>query len=242
MSLQAVTDGYLAARVVKGDGVAFAELARRYRPLIGRATRWAPQGVEPEDLRQEALLGLLATCFAFDRAKGPFPVLARMKVRERVNRARHAAYANKHRVLSEAFRDGDEPMHQLAERTPAPEATGPARLVELREALREHAERARQPRPDRRRRYSDEQRARALALIADGRTIKQTAFVVGVPSTTVQQWVKRAGQAHAGRRRFTPSEVSTAVALVHGGASLRQAGAAVGASSPAVLRWVRQAA
>jgi hypothetical protein len=239
MSLASVTDSYLAARVTKGDGVAFTELARRYRPLVWRATQQPPAGVEGEDLRQEALLGLLATCFTFDRAKGSFPALARLNVRQRVNRARCAAFARKHRVLSEALRDGDEPMRQLVHRVAAPEGADPARVVELRDELHQ---RARHRRRDRRRRYSDQQIAHALALLADGMTIKQTAFAVDAPVERVRAWARRAGQPHAGRRRFTSREVRTAVALVEGGASLRQAGSAVGASNAAVLRWVRDAA
>src|SRR5688500_14317327 len=101
MSLRVVSDGFLAVRAARGGGVAFEELARRYRPLIGRATLDPPPGVDADDLRQEALLGLLDTCFRFNRGKGPFPALARRNVRQRVNRARYAARARKHLVLTD---------------------------------------------------------------------------------------------------------------------------------------------
>lgn len=246
MSLEGVTDGYLAVRAAKGDGVAFAELARRYRPLIVHVTRLWTVGLDVEDARQEALIGLYQACQKYDPARGRFEGLANLRVRSRVRNANIDARRRKHRILTDAYRDGDEPVRQLAERAAAPAGTDPARVVVLRDELREHAERARRrasaPGRDFRRRYSDEQKARALALITDGKTIKQTAFAVGAPSDSVRRWVKRAGQTTAGRRRFSSREVRTAIALVHSGASLRQAGAAVGASNAAVLRWVRHAA
>jgi RNA polymerase sigma factor (sigma-70 family) len=238
MSLHAVSDRYLAARAAEGDGFAFAELARRYRRLIWAAAHLPPPGLESEDLRQEALLGLLVTCQNYDPAKGAFAALARRNVRRRVSRACVAARARKHLVLSDAMRDGDDPMHHLAERAAAPEGAEPGRVVELRDELRQRA----RPRSDRRRRYSDEQIARALELLAEGRTIKETAFAVGASCDQIRRWAKRADQPHGGRRRFTPSEISAAIELVHGGATLREAGAAVGASKVTVLKWIHKAA
>src|SRR5215207_3076076 len=76
MSLCTITDAFLAARTADGDEAAFAELARRYRPLMVSAAVGAPPGLDREDLRQEALLALLATCVVYDRSKGPFAGLA----------------------------------------------------------------------------------------------------------------------------------------------------------------------
>ena len=247
MTLDTVTDAFLARRAAGGDQAAFAELARRYRPLIGRLSSGPPLGVDIDDLRQEGLLGLLETCRLHDPSKGPFAALARKNMAWRVRGARRNACAGKHRVLSEAAHDAEDPLRWIAIRVPAPPGSDPALVVELREELRDRAALARQPkrarRPDRRRRYSDEDVMRALALIAEGRTIKEVAFAVGAPSDRVLRWVKRARQPRPGGRRcFTAEEIRTAVALVKSGASLRQAAAAVGASSPAVLRWVRKAA
>ena len=58
MSLVTVTDAFLAARAAEGDEAAFAELARRYRPLIVSVAVGPPPGLEFEDLRQEALIAL----------------------------------------------------------------------------------------------------------------------------------------------------------------------------------------
>jgi DNA-directed RNA polymerase specialized sigma24 family protein len=58
VSLELVRDEFLAARASLGDGAAFAELARRYHRLLCAASTCPPPGVEFEDLRQEALIGL----------------------------------------------------------------------------------------------------------------------------------------------------------------------------------------
>jgi DNA-directed RNA polymerase specialized sigma24 family protein len=136
VSLSTVTDRFLAVRAAAGDEAAFCELALRYRPLIGRLTQGPPPGVEVDDLRQEALLGLLDACRFFDPAKGAFAALATVNVRWRVNGARIAARAAKHRILSQAARDGEDRMNWLAERPPAPEGADPAVVVVLRDELR----------------------------------------------------------------------------------------------------------
>jgi transposase len=124
---------------------------------------------------------------------------------------------------------------------PAGAGSDPAVVIELRDELRERAQRGRGR--DLRRRYSDEQIDWALALVARGKTTKQAAHAVGAPRDAVCRWVKRAGrQRVGGRRYYTGGEISHALALVEGGASLRQAAAAVGASSASVLRWARQGA
>jgi Sigma-70 region 2 len=247
MSLRAVSDGFLAARTAEGDGVAFAELARRYRPLIVHVTRSRELGLELEDARQEALLALFRACLKHDPSRGRFQGLAKLCVRSGVRNARIDARRPGRRILTDAYRDGDDPTRQLAERAAAPGRSDPALVVELRDELRERAERAHRktnaPHGDLRRRYSDQQIAHALALIAEGKTLKQTALAVGAPAHRVARWVTRAGQPRpAGRRRYSPTEVHQAISLVHDGASLRQAAAAVGATNATVLRWLRQAA
>jgi hypothetical protein len=242
MGLCTVTDAFLAARTADGDEAAFSELARRYRPLEVSVAVAPPPGLEIEDLRQEALLALLATCAVYDRAKGPFPALASRNLRRRVNKARHAARAHKHCVLSDALRDGDERLQRVVGRIRAPEGRDPARVVELRAELRERAELARRPRPDRRRRYGDEQITRALALIADGHTIKQAAFAVGASRDRVACWLAHSGLSRPRPRGYTPDEIRTALALVRAGASQRAAAAAVGASKSALQGWLKSAA
>jgi hypothetical protein len=241
MSLRTISDAFLAARVAEGDEAAFAELAHRYRRLVDHMSAGPPAGVDVDDLRQAALLGLLDTCYRHDRARGAFAALAKRNVRQQVIRARAHARTRKHRLLSEAARDGEDPKRWLAARLMAPAGTDPARRVELHDELREYAQRTRKV--DRRRRYSDKQINQALALVAEGKSPKEAAFALGVPQGRVVTWAKRAGQrGPALRRRFTAAEIDEALALVRDGASLQQAAAAVGTTGPTVLRWMRAAA
>jgi DNA-directed RNA polymerase specialized sigma24 family protein/transposase-like protein len=241
MSLVGVRDQFLAARASRGDAAAFAELARRYRRLLWAVSNHPPAGLEPEDLHQEALLGLFAACRRSAQLPGLwFPWLARRHVRWAVAAACTKACRGKHQLLSHAKRDGEEVGQQLENRAAAPAASDPAVVVELRDELRERARpitrRANAPGGDLRRRYSDQQVARAVELIGEGKTLKEAAFAVGAPVCQVERWVKRAGvKRTGGRRRYTEAEKAHALALVDAGLSLAKAGAAVGATGPTVL-------
>lgn len=260
MSLEAVRDGYLATRAAQGDAAAFEELARRYRPLLTAAAREVPEGHDRDDARQEALIGLFEACRATD-GRRPFAGIARLNVRWQIARARRDAATIKHRLLTDSARDDGRPCGWLS----APQSNDPARIVELREQLRDHL----RDRPavlglvlcehDATRRHSAAKIADALRLIADGSTITVAAAAVGASHSTVRTWVdeapvdsparqaltQRRAQAPDGNlsRRFSDDQKRHAVELVtEGGRSLRTAAAAVGATSPTVLRWVRQAA
>jgi RNA polymerase sigma factor (sigma-70 family) len=243
MSLARVRDEFLAARAARGDEVAFAELARRYRGLLGSATRYHAAGVDVDDLRQAALIGLYFACRSFDPRHGcRFAGWARRCVRQAILNALRWVSGRRQLVLTGALHDGEDAAGQLEHRVAAPAGSDPAVVVALRAELGERV-RASRHRVDRRRRYSDEQVRRALALIAAGKTLKQAGWAVGAPANMVSRWVRRAGQPRpAGRRRYSQSEIDHALALVHAGASLRHAGAAVGATNATVLRWLRKAA
>jgi transposase-like protein len=259
-----VSDEQLAVRAASGDGDAFEELARRYRPLIGAATRWLPDGLEPDDARQASLLGLFEACRATDGVRR-FSGLAAKRVRWQVAAARRTATTRKHRVLTDAIHGSDErdgPLAWIA----APESTDPARVVELREVLRDrlrdHAaterRRAKAPRGDLRRRYTREQVDRALALIAAGSTISDAAAAVGARYRAVHEWLDAAPpDSPAGRqlaalrergptgnlaRRFSPDQRAQALAMVADGNTISAAASAIGASHPTVVRWLRDAA
>lgn len=243
MSLAHVRDEFLAGRAGRGDEAAFAELARRYRGLLGTAARYWSAGADAEDLRQAALIGLYFACRSFDPGRGcRFAGWARRCVRQAILDTLRWAGGRRQLVLTEALHDGEEATRQLEHRVAAPAGSDPAVVVALRDELRERTLASRR-RVDRRRRYSDEQVSRALALIADGKTLKQAGWAVGAPPGRVACWVRRAGQPRpAGRRRYSKTEIAHALALVQAGASLRQAGAAVGATNATVLRWLRKAA
>lgn len=260
MSLDGVRDEFLARRAQKGDEAAFAELARRYEPLLGGAT-WRPSdGLDVEDARQAALIGLYDACRETDGLRS-FAGLAKLRVEWTVAAARRTALTYKHRLVTDAIRDGGAPEGALAWLAAA-EGTDPARLVELREELRErwraHQERERRrsraPAGDLRRRHSEELIARAVALVIAGSTVAAAATAVDVPYRTAYQWVtgrpegraalaRRAGPDGARwRRRHGHQQVARALAMVAAGSSVRRAAKAVGASHGTVLRWMREAA
>jgi hypothetical protein len=170
-------------------------------------------------------------------------------VRWRVAKAREHARTRKHHVLSRATLKDQDAWQRVALSAPAPAASDPAVLVQLRDQLRELANRpSLRALPgvrsdDRRRRYTNEQIDHALELINEGHTLQQAAIAAGATEDQVGRWVKRAGvQRTAGRHYYTEAEKAHALALVERGVSLAKAGAAVGATGPTVLRWRRKAA
>jgi transposase-like protein len=186
-------------------------------------------------------------------------------VRWKVAAARRAAVAHKQRILTDAARDGTGPQDALANLA-APDGADPARVIELRDVLRErlhhrdHTERRRAhaPNGDLRRRYSDDQIDRAVSMVLRGSTIAAAAAAVGARYGAVRAWASEAratqptgaplasrrATAPGGdlRRRFTNQQIDRAVSMVLRGSTLTAAAAAVGASHPTVLRWVRRAA
>src|SRR4051794_3152840 len=247
MSLRAVSDEFLAARAARGDGAAFAELARRYRWLLVVVSKHPPAAVTFEDLYQEALLGLFHACrVQRTEIRGHFKGLVGLSVRWRVRKARRAAVAVKHRVLSDAVRETDEPQLWDAQPSRALAGGNPALLVEVREELRKRADPMRRrgtaPGGDLGRRYSDLQITRALALMAEGKTPKQAAWEVGATADRVKAWATKAGQRHSGHHRYSQQEIEHALALLKAGASLRRAGAAGGAPAATVREGRRKAA
>jgi transposase len=262
MSLHDVRDEFLARRARQGDGGAFAELARRYEPLIAAASRRPPDGVDADDARQAALIGLFEACRCTDGVRS-FAGIAGLRVRWSIAGACRAARARKQRMLTDAARDCDEADGVLAW-IAGPEGANPARVVELRDELRERlrerqttaSRRLHAPGGDLRRRYSDEQIDRAVAMVANGSTVAAAAAAVGAHYGAVREWVNtpRNGQPAAlvARRtrvadrelhcRYSHEQISRARALVTAGHTTRHAAAAIGASHSTVLRWLRQAA
>jgi|tagenome__1003787_1003787.scaffolds.fasta_scaffold20983815_9 transposase-like protein len=258
MKLESVSDGYLAVRAAKGDGKAFAELARRYRRLLEAAIARVPEGCDREDARQEALIGLYVACRATD-GRRPFAGIARLNVRWRVACANQYAARRKHRVLTHAVREPG-PGERPAGWWRAPETTDPARIVELREQLREHV----RERPgalrlvlgddqDRTRRHSAATVAQALELVAQGGTVSEAARAVGTSYAAVRDWIERSPSDSPARRvlmdenpharRYSDEQRRHAIALVtEHGHTYREAAAAVGAAQMTVHRWVRNAA
>ncbi len=253
-----ISDGYLAARAAKGDGTAFAELARRYRPLLDAAiarSRRAATATTCARKRCSASMTPVARPMASGRSRAsPGSTCAGGSDARAARRP-----ANKHRVLTHALRDpgaGEPAVGWL----PAPEATDPARIVELREQLRDRV----RDRPgvlrlvlcddDTTRRHSAATVAEALDLVAQGRTVSEAARAVGASYAAVHEWITRAPANSPARRalaanrnpyarRYSAEQRRRAVELVtEHGQTLREAAAAVGAAQMTVHRWVHAAA
>src|SRR3954469_16074725 len=254
MSLESISDRYLARRAATGDGAAFAELARRYQPLLGAAAHVGPEGGDVDDARQHALIGLFVACRATDGQRS-FAGIAKLNVRWELARARRDAATRKHRVLTHALRD-ETPAAGAAGWLPAPAICDPARIVELREraAGRPGVLRLVLDEHDAARRHSAATVARALDLVAQGHTIAHAARLLGVSYGAVHRWVRQApsdprvgraplrdGNPHA--RRYSDQQRRHAIELVtEHGHTLRTAAAAVGAAQMTVHRWLRAAA
>lgn len=78
---------------------------RHRRIALGIAADYRVPGMEPDDVRQEALLGLWEAARAHDPARGPFPPFARTIVERRCVDLLRAAGRLKQRVLTDAVRD-----------------------------------------------------------------------------------------------------------------------------------------
>jgi hypothetical protein len=141
MSLHAVSDGFLAVRVAQGDGCAFAELARRYRPLILHVTRQYTPGLEFQDARQEAVVALYQACLKYDPERGRFQGWPISGCAPRCATRASTPVVQVGGCLLMPISDGDEPTRQLGERAAAPAGTDPACVTVLREELCEHARR-----------------------------------------------------------------------------------------------------
>jgi hypothetical protein len=198
MLLSALSDAELVGRVVKGDSAAFAELSDRYCWLIGWLTSKPHPGLEREDERQEALIGLLEACRAFDPARGRFGAIATIRVRSRMCIARIKAHNTRNRHVTHALRlehhagPHEERMRTLAETLPAGPGADPAVVVELRDELRERVERWRRYGEGTRRRFTDAEVATALELVAQGKSLRAAGAAVGATHPTVLRWVRNA--------------------------------------------------
>ncbi len=107
-----------------GDEKAFAVIARRMDPLISHTIRhFAAQGLDPDDLAQEASLGLLAAVRAYRPDGGAsFTTFATTCIRNRLTSVarRHGTQTRVEESLSEddasAFDPSGDPAAHLLER------------------------------------------------------------------------------------------------------------------------------
>lgn len=193
-----VPDELLAERVRRGDELAFRVLATRYGPLMRSLCWFPPPGLDADDLRQEALIGLLEAC-CVETARS-FAAIAARTVRWRVLNARERTRQGGARLLNEAIwlEGGNEDM-------PAVEGADPAVAVLVREQLRlfvrelpEAVELACQP--DVSHVHPPVTIGRALRVIRRGGTVATAAAAVGVNEGAVYGWVNRLPAAREARR------------------------------------------
>lgn len=133
-----------------------ALFARHRRIALGIAAEYRIPGMDPDDVRQEAMLGLWEAARNHDPARGPFPPFARTIVERRCVDLLRAAGRHKQRILTDAARD------EQLELVPA--RADVADLVEQRERLRWAIANPDELTPEaRRRRYWQEWKARRRA-------------------------------------------------------------------------------
>ena len=219
------------------------------RLIAGRHARSAGRASSVEDLRQEALLGLFDACRKHDPGAGAASRAGAGVRAQRASRGAHGTRARvKHRVLSDAVRDGDEPVRAARAALRRGAATDPgAGGRAARRAAPARVNAARQPLAERRgaigaRRYSDEQVDGALdADRARARRSRRRPGAVGASQAArVARWVKRAGARRAGRRRFTPDRDRARAS--RSSRTARRCARPAPRSAPSnatVLRWVR---
>jgi RNA polymerase sigma factor (sigma-70 family) len=86
------------------DWAAHEQLLERFRPLLDAAVHRSrlPDGLDREDLAQEARIAFLRAIARWRPERGPFPAFARTCVRNYVLNVLAAAGAGKHQILSHA--------------------------------------------------------------------------------------------------------------------------------------------
>jgi RNA polymerase sigma factor (sigma-70 family) len=194
-----LSDEALALRARDGDERAFQTLAGRYDRVIGAALR-GPMfgfGMTVDDAYQEALIGLWRACRAHRPDKGRFGPFAATCIRNKIRNARVRAQRPNFRNLTEALSlecpvgDGGVP---LADRLPTGTQNDPAAIAELREELRRLVaeDRSGVERALRSGTYIDPRIRTALALIACGKSQRETAKTVRASESTVKRWMGEA--------------------------------------------------
>ena len=82
----------------------------KHRPIaLGLAREYRVPGMDPDDVRQEALVALWEACRAYDREKGTFPPFARLVINRRLTDLLRAATREKRSAVTVS--DVDVPAH-----------------------------------------------------------------------------------------------------------------------------------
>lgn len=134
-AFQHLSDNDLAVLAQKGDDGAFSELMVRMMPMIRkRAGRYSLPGLEPDDIVQEGLLGLLCAVRRFDPALGSFAAFAAICVSSHMASAAKAALSGKSRPLMDYAPLDDTALPVFAQ-TPEEQMLLSERMTELGEKM-----------------------------------------------------------------------------------------------------------
>ncbi len=127
------TDKQLIDMFKSGDDSAFTELADRHLKLIHSITsKYSIAGLEPDDLTQEGMLGLLSAVNTYDESKGAsFQTYAGICIKRRIISLLERSSTDKNKALSNYMSlDSD-----AFEYDPLSDGTDPEALIIAREEL-----------------------------------------------------------------------------------------------------------
>lgn len=104
-----LSDNELVRLAKNSDEDAFHELVLRYLYLIRSvALTYKGSSLEPDDLMQEGLLGLLSAVKTFNNSKGTFKSYAGVCVKNKILSAVRSALSNKNKILNDSILFDDE--------------------------------------------------------------------------------------------------------------------------------------
>ena len=99
-----LTDEQLALKVKQGDDLAMEKLCARYKTVLTKTCRnFFLFGAEPEDLMQEAMLGLYKACISYNPKVASFTTFANICIKRKVLDAVKRANSLKNKLLSESI-------------------------------------------------------------------------------------------------------------------------------------------
>lgn len=104
-NLEQCTDEELVKNIKNNDTDSLDFLLNKYKTLASRIARsYFLVGAEPEDLTQEAMIGLYKACHSYNESSGArFSTFAHTCINSEVQDAVRAANAKKNKVLSESL-------------------------------------------------------------------------------------------------------------------------------------------
>lgn len=113
-----LTDEQLVLKVKQGDDLAMEQLFLRYKPLLNNICRsFFLFGSEPEDLMQEAMMGLYKACLSYKKEVASFSTFANICIKRKVLDAVKKANRFGNKILTDSISlnaDDDNDISQIA--------------------------------------------------------------------------------------------------------------------------------